>query len=362
MRMDERGMRRRLAAVAREIKKLGLDGGLFTSAANVTYLTGFLGEDSWALVIGRKVWLLTDSRYTEQAEDECVGCRIVERGKSTLEEAAGKILARHKSVEVFGVENTTSLAQYDLIRKKVKTRSRKMKEIVRDIRSVKEPGEIANIRKANNIGDKAIEQALKHLKAGMTEAELAGMLELEMRRFGGAAAFETIVCYGPNGSRNHHLPGTRKLRKSDTILVDFGVRYRGYCSDKTRCYAVGKVSSKFRKAYDTVARTQAAAIGAISAGARIKDVDAAARKVVKESGFPMFGHGLGHGIGLEVHEQPFLNAKAKGKLSANQVVTVEPGIYIPGKFGIRIEDDVLVTEKGCKIIDRGKKPPELLVI
>jgi Xaa-Pro aminopeptidase len=360
--MDEKGMRKRVAAVAREIKKLGLDGGLFTSSANVTYLTGFLGKDSWALVVGRKAWLLTDSRYTEQADDECVACRIVERGKSTLEEAVAKILARHRSVELFGVENTTSLAQYGSIRKKVKSRARKMKDVVRDIRSIKEPGEIANIRKANSIGDKAIERALKHLKAGMTESEFAGILELEMRRFGGTAAFETIVCYGPNGSRNHHLPGARRLRKNDTVLVDFGVRYRGYRSDKTRCYAIGKVSSKFRKAYDAVAMAQAAAIGAISAGARIKDVDAAARKIVKESGFPMFGHGLGHGIGLEVHELPFLGAKAKGKLSANQVVTVEPGIYIPGKFGIRIEDDVLVTEKGCRVIGRGKKPPELLVI
>jgi len=360
--MDEKGMRERVGAVAREIKKLGLDGALFTSPANVTYLTGFLGEDSWALVIGRKVWLLTDSRYTEQAEDECVGCRIVERGKSTLEGAVAKILARHKSVEVFGVENTTSLAHYDSIRKKVKARARKMKGVVRDIRSIKEPGEIANIRKANRIGNKAIEQALRHLKAGMAEAEFAGILELEMRRFGGAAAFETIVCFGPNGSRNHHLPGTRKLRKNDTVLVDFGVRYRGYRSDKTRCYAVGKVGSKFRKAYDSVARAQSAAIDAISANARIKDVNAAARKVVRESGFPMFGHGLGHGIGLEVHEPPFLGAQVKGKLSANQVVTVEPGIYIPGKFGVRIEDDVLVTEKGCRIIGRGKKPPELLVI
>jgi len=360
--MGEKEMRKRVAAVARGISKRGLDGGVFTSAANVTYLTGFLGEDSWALVIGRKVWLLTDSRYTEQAEDECVGCRIVERGKSTLEAAAAKILARHNSVAVFGVENTTSLARYDSIRKKVKAKARKMKEIVRDIRSIKEPGEIANIRKANSIGDKAIEQALKHLKVSITEAEFAGILELEMRRFGGGAAFETIVCYGPNGSRNHHLPGARRLRKNDTVLVDFGVRYRGYCSDKTRCYAVGKVSGKFRKAYDTVARAQAAAIDAISAGARIKDVDAAARKVIKESGFPVFGHGLGHGIGLEVHELPFLGAQLKGRLGANQVVTVEPGIYIPGKFGIRIEDDVLVTEKGCKIIGRRKKSPELLII
>ncbi len=359
--MDEKMMKKRIAAVAGKLKDRHLDGAVITDRANVSFLTGFLGDDSWALVLGRRTWLLTDSRYTEQAQGECVGCKIIER-KDSLEKELAKITGRFKSVKILGIENTTSLALFDTIRKNLKTKLKKMPSLVSKIRAIKEPGEISNLRKANNIADNALEQALKHLRIGMTEAALAGILELQMRRLGALAAFETIVCFGANASCPHHIPGKRKLRANDTILIDFGAKYKGYNSDKTRCYTVGKVSSRFRKAYDVVARAQAAAIDLIADGSRAKDVDAAARKIIEESGLPVFDHGLGHGIGLEIHEEPVLNQKSKDKLTAGQVITVEPGIYIPGKFGIRIEDNILVTDTGCKIISRTKTPPPLLTI
>ncbi len=359
--MDEKMMKKRIAAVAGKLKGRHLDGAVITDRANVRFLTGFLGDDSWALVLGRRTWLLTDSRYTEQAQGECVGCKIIER-KDSLEKELAKITGRFKSVKILGIENTTSLALFDAIRKNLKTKLKKMPSLVRKIRAIKEPGEISNLRKANSIADKALERALKRLRVGMPEAELAGIIELEIRKFAALTAFETIVCFGSNGSRNHHTPGKRKLRANDTILIDFGASYKGYHSDKTRCYTVGKVSSRFRKAYDAVARAQAAAIDLIADGARVKDVDAAARKIIEESGFPVFSHGLGHGIGLEIHEEHVLNQKSKDKLIAGQVITVEPGIYIPGKFGIRIEDNILVTDTGCKIISRTKAPPPLLTI
>ena len=359
--MDEKTIKRRVATAARKLKEQHLDGALITDRANVSYLTGFLGDDSFALIIGRRVWLLTDSRYTEQAQDECVGCKIIER-KEPLEKELAKITALSKSVMVLGIENTTSLALFDTIRKNIKTKLKKIPGFVRKIRAIKEPGEIASLRKANNIADRALAQALKHIRVGIPEAELAGIIELEMRKLGALAAFETIVCFGANASRPHHIPGKRKLRKNDTILIDFGANYKGYNSDKTRCFAVGKTSREFKRAYDAVALSQKAAIELIADGVRCRDVDAAARKTIEESGFPVFGHGLGHGIGLEAHEQPALYQKSKDKLTADQVITVEPGIYIPGKFGIRIEDNILVTDTGCKIISRTKASPPLLTL
>jgi Xaa-Pro aminopeptidase len=351
--MDKNTMKKRISTVAGKLKEQHLDGALITDRANVSYLTGFLGDDSFALIIGRRVWLLTDSRYTEQAQGECVGCKIIER-KDSLPKEVAKIVDRFKSARILGIENTTSLMLFDTIRKNIKPKLKKTPSFVRKVRAIKEPGEIAILRKANNIADRALAQALKRIRVGIPEAELAGIIELEMRKLGALAAFETIVCFGANASRPHHSPGKRKLRKNDTILIDFGANYKGYNSDKTRCFAVGKTRPEFKRAYNAVALSQKAAIELITDGVRCRDVDATARKIIEESGFPVFGHGLGHGIGLEAHEQPALYQKSKGKLKAGQVITIEPGIYIPGQFGVRIEDDILVTKAGSQIISRTK--------
>jgi len=359
--MDGKTAKKRTAALVGRLKKRGLVGAVITERANVTYLTGFFGDDSWALIIGRRAWLLTDSRYIEQAHAESVGCKIVQRKGSLVADVA-KIVSRFKSAGALGIENTTSVAVFDKIRKKAGARFKKTGNLVKQLRAIKEAGEVTAIRKASSIADGALDQALKRLKVGMTESELAGRIEFEIRKSGAVAAFETIVCFGANGSRPHHIPGKRRLRKNDTILIDFGAKYKGYNSDKTRCFGVGKVKGEFQKAYEAVALAQKTAIDQICEGVKARDIDAAARKVIKDSGFGVFGHGLGHGLGLEVHELPVLYPKSKEKLLAGQVVTVEPGIYIPGKFGIRIEDDVLVTKTGPKILTRTKTSPGLGIL
>jgi Xaa-Pro aminopeptidase len=361
LKMDSKTAKKRTAAVAAELKKRSLDGAVITDRPNVTFLTGFLGDDSWVLIIGRSCWLLTDSRYTEQAEAECAGCRIVQR-KDSLQTEVAKIVARFKSAKVLGIEEATSVAVFDRIKNKAKARFKKTPNLVKQLRAIKESAEVAAIKKTSRIADKALKGALKQLKTGMTEAELAGVIELEMRKLGATAAFETIVCFGANASRPHHIPQKRRLRKNDTILIDFGAKIKGYNSDKTRCFGVGKVKRDFQKAYNAVALAQQTTIDLIAEGVRCRDVDAAARKIIKDSGFAVFGHGLGHGLGLEVHELPVLFGKSKDKLKAGQVVTIEPGIYIPGKFGIRIEDDVLVTKTGCKILTRTKTSPPLVIL
>jgi Xaa-Pro aminopeptidase len=267
-----------------------------------------------------------------------------------LARAVAKLVKKLKSVRTVTVENSTALADFEAVKKSVKARLKSVANIIEYVRSSKDSSEIAAIRAAARIAAQALKQTRRYRKAGITENELAGMLDFQIRKMGATNSFDTIVAFGPNASRPHHQPGKRKLKQKDTVLIDFGVKYKGYCSDITRCFAVGRPATFYKKAYDVVQQAQAAAIKMIKAGVKMNRVDAAAREVIGSSDLPVYGHGTGHGLGLEIHELPFLKAESKGKLKAGQVVTIEPGIYIPGKLGVRIEDDVLVTNTGYRIL------------
>lgn len=342
---------KRIKSIRRELNKKKIDCLIVTKPANVSYTTGFMGDDTWAVITRRAVYLLTDSRYTEQAQKECIGCGIIKR-KDSIATAAAKLLKKLQSVRVVAVEKSTSVAAFGALKKHVKHRLRTTAGIVEAQRESKDDREIDAIKAAASIAARALKQIRRYVKAGVTESELAGRLDFEIRRLGARNSFETIVAFGPNASRPHHQPGKRRLRKRDTVLIDFGARYKGYCSDITRSFAVGEPTRFFARAYDAVERAQAAAIRLIKAGTKLQEVDAAARDVISKFDLPVYEHGTGHGFGLEIHELPFLKAGAKGKLKASEVLTVEPGIYLPGKLGVRIEDDVLVTEDGCKILTR----------
>ncbi len=342
-------MRRRLAAIRRRLRKIQLRRLVVTKPANVSYLTGFTGDDSWAVIGQRGVCLVMDSRYSEQAEKECVGCKIVER-RGALSKATAKVLGTGRGAQAVGVEKSTSVRDFEGLKKSAKVKLRSVEGVIESIRSVKSKWEISAIRGAVRISGKALECCIRNLRAGMSENRVAGLLEFEIRKLGGQRSFETIVAFGAHGSRPHHRTGQRRLKANDRILIDFGVRYKGYCCDLTRCFAVGKVSDFYRKVYRAVEEAQAAAISRIRAGAEIAAVDGAAREVIRGYGLPAYGHGTGHGLGLEVHELPVVSRRAKGKLEAGQVVTVEPGVYIPGRCGVRIEDDVLVTEGGAVVL------------
>jgi Xaa-Pro aminopeptidase len=267
-----------------------------------------------------------------------------------MAEAAAKLLKKIKSVRTVAVEKSTSVADFEALRKHMKLRLKTVADIIESIRINKDNSEIAAIRAAVRIAAQALEQTLDYIKPGVSESELAGRLDFEIRKSGATNSFETIVAFGPNASRPHHQPSKRKLKKTDTVLIDFGARYKGYCCDITRSFAVGKPTRLFERAYEAVEQAQAAAIKRIKAGAEIQEVDAAARNVIRKYDLPVYGHGTGHGLGLEIHESPFLKADGKGSLKAGEVLTIEPGVYLPGKLGVRIEDDVLVTETGCEIL------------
>ena len=340
---------KRIKSIRRELNKKKIDCLVITKPENVSYTTGFMGDDSWAVITKRAVYLVTDSRYTEQAQKECVGCGLVKR-KDSLAAAVAKLLKRSKSVRTVAVEKSTSVAAFGALKKHVKLRLKTIAGIVEAQRECKDSKEINTIKKAASISSRALKQIRRYVKAGVTESELAGRLDFEIRKLGARNSFETIVAFGPNASRPHHQPSERKLRKTDTVLIDFGARYKGYCSDITRSFAVGEPTRLFEKAYNAVEQAQAAAIQLIKAGVKIQDVDAAARDAIRKYDLPVYEHGTGHGFGLEIHELPFLKADGKGRLKAGTVITIEPGVYLPGKLGVRIEDDVLVTESGCKIL------------
>ena len=342
---------KRTKAIRQQLNRKKINCLIVTKPANVTYTTGFLGDDSWAVITKGAVYLVTDSRYTEQAQNECPSCRIVER-TGPMAEAVAKLLKKRKSVQTAGVEKSTSLDDFGQLRKNVKTRLKTVANVIETQRSSKDSSEIAAIKTAASIATKALKRTLRYVKPGTTENELAGMLDFQIRKLGATNSFDTIVAFGPNASRPHHQPSKKKLKKKDTILIDFGAKYNGYCSDITRCFAVGRPTAFYKKAYDTVQQAQAAAIKMAKARVEIVKVDAAAREAIRKNDLPVYGHGTGHGFGLEIHELPFLKADGKGKLEAGQVITIEPGIYIPGKLGVRIEDDVLVTETGSKILTR----------
>jgi len=344
-------IKRRTKAIRRLLNEEKTDCLIVTKPANVTYLTYFSGDDSWAVITPRAVYLLTDSRYIEQAQKQCLSCKII-LSAGPLPQTAARLVKKLTSVTAVAVEKSISLAGFEVLKKSVKTRLKSAANIIESVRSVKGAGEVAAISTACRIASAAFRQTLQYIKPGITENELAGLLDFEIRKSGTVNSFTTIVAFGPNASRPHHQPGTGKLKKNDTVLIDFGVRYKNYCCDLTRSFAVGSTSIFYKKVYDTVHQAQAAAIKMAKAGVEIRKVDAAARKAIAKCDLPVYGHGTGHGLGLEVHEEPIVSAKSKGKLQAGQVLTIEPGVYIPGRLGVRIEDDILVKETGCKVLHR----------
>lgn len=349
--MNRQVIAKRTTNIRRQLNRRRISCLITTRPANVTYSTGFMGEDSWAALTPRRTYLLTDSRYTEQAKKECPSAAIVER-KGSMAQAVAGLVGGLKSVRTVTVEKSISLADFERLQAKLKRKPKSADGIIEAIRSPKQASEIAAIKASGAISAKALQQTLPYIKGGITEIELAGLLDLAIRRAGATNSFDTIVAFGPNASRPHHQPGKRKLKQNDTVLIDFGAKYKGYCSDITRCFAIGKPTAFFRKVYNAAEQAQKAAIKAVGPGVKLTTVDSAAREAIRAADLPVYGHGTGHGLGLEIHEEPFLKPDTKDTLKVGQVITIEPGIYIPGKIGVRIEDDILVTDTGRRILTR----------
>lgn len=347
--MNKETIGKRVRAARRVLKRKKIRCFLTTNQANVTYVTGFLGHDSWAVILPNNVYLLTDSRYFEQAQKECPSCKIILR-KETLHDTFAELLNKYKAVRSVAVEDSILLKDYNELQKKAKVRFRMVSRIVEPSRSIKDKFELAAIKKAIQITAKALKETLRNLRVGISENEAAGMLDYNFRKLGARNGFDTILAFGANASRCHHQPGPTKLKNNDTVLIDFGAEYNHYRCDLTRCFLVGKPNPYFEKVYNVVKEAQTAAIKLIRPGMSNKEPERAARGVIRKRSLPPYQHGSGHGFGLVIHEDPFLSIRSKDRLEEGMILTIEPGIYIPGKIGVRIEDNVLVTKNGCKIL------------
>ena len=341
---------RRRSSLQRKIPRWGADGILFTDICNIRYLSGFTGSEG-LLITGRdETRLLVDGRYTAQARTEVCGIPVCEFADKLegIEQAAAKM-----GLQKIGFDPLhMNVSDYDrLIRRLKNVKLIPLGEEARMLRARKDAAEIFLMKKAAEIAAKAVRGLACALRPGWTEREAALYLET-LARQGGAdqVAFETIVASGENGAFPHARPTNRKIRRGDFVVVDFGVRCQGYCSDETCTFAIGELTRGQKNAYRAVKRAHDEAIAAIRAGAAAAQIDALARRTLGKKYSRYFVHGTGHGVGLEVHEAPRLAPTSRDILQSGMVVTVEPGLYYPGLWGIRIEDTVVVKKNGCEIL------------
>jgi Xaa-Pro aminopeptidase len=332
-----------------------LDRFLVTDLTNVRYLTGFTGTNG-AVVCGPGVRVfLTDFRYTERAAEEVSEWEVVTVTGDWLggiaERLEGKVGFEddHLSVRIFSKLEEKLPAGAEAVA---------AGGAVEGLRRVKDSDELAVIAEAAKLADAALKQTVEAGLVGKTEREVADLFEAKVRGFGGTLSFDTIVAGGPNGAQPHAEPGERVIGRDELVVFDMGAKLDGYCSDGTRTYATGDVGDEGREVYETTLAAQLAALEAIRPGENGEDIDKVARKVIGDAGYgEHFGHGLGHGVGLDIHEGPRLSLRSDDLLATNEVVTVEPGIYLAGKLGVRIEDLVVITDDG--ILNLSSLPKEL---
>ena len=332
-----------------------LDALLITQPANWYYLTGFTGE-SGALLCGLKATtLITDGRFTVQAANETTGVKI-HLQKGSLSESTGQFLKESRGKTIGYDPTQLTVEQFNGVRKATGAKWEwvSVPGLVESLRQRKEPAELVQMRKAAILAGEVVESVLPLLKPGVREIEIAAEIEYHMRKLGASGpAFESIVAFGARGALPHAQPTSKRLRKNELVVLDLGVILGHYCSDITRTVFVGKASARIRGWYKAVLEAQTAAIAAIQNGAACGDVDAAARQVL--TGYQLdryFVHSTGHGLGLEVHEAPRVARGQKQRLEPGNVITIEPGVYVEGVGGIRIEDDVAVHTDRTEILTR----------
>ncbi len=346
----------RIERLRERLKKESVDALFLSSPSNRRYLTGFTGSTGVVVVSQETVYMITDFRYFDQVSAESPHVELV-KSKNLLEDFVTLIKERKELRRIaFEAEHLT-VNTYRAIEEKLPQHAlTPAVGWVEDLRTVKEPSEIAAIERAVAVADRAFTYILDRLK-GRTEREIALDLEFFMRNEGAERlAFQSIVASGPNGALPHAVPTDRVVAEGDFVTLDFGCVVDGYCSDMTRTVAVGKADDRQREIYDLVLEAQEAGVKAVRAGLTGKEVDAAARSIIEARGHgDHFGHGLGHGVGLDIHEAPRLAPKVESVLEPAMVTSVEPGIYLSGWGGVRIEDLVVVTQEGRRVLTQSPK-------
>ncbi len=349
-------MNNRLILLQKFLSKNNLDAVIVKKLENVYYFSGFTGTTGMLLITKKGEYLLTDFRYIEQANGEAANYKVINCVKNVYT-AIIEILEQDQSLNVgFEGEYFTYNDYFKLnkLKKNLKYKNINLDEL----RSIKDEEEIAHLRKAVNIADRAFEHILSYIKPGRSEIEVAVELEIFMRRLGSQKnAFSTIVASGIRGALPHGVATEKIINEGELVTLDFGAVYKGYHSDITRTICVGPVEEKQQQLYDFVLQAQLLGVKTLKPGVSGQFVDEVVRRYIMNGGYgQFFGHGLGHGVGLEIHEFPRLSpASMCDSLKPMMVVTVEPGVYLPGWGGIRIEDTVMVTTEGCEVLTKSSK-------
>lgn len=354
----------RLKKLLEKLKIENLETLLVSNEKNVSYISGFTGDSSILLVSEKGKYLITDFRYIEQAEVECPEFEIIKYDRSLgfREQLVNKLVQNIGVQRMCFEQDEVNFTGYEYMVEHIDVELIPTKEIVEDLRYIKDAEEIECTKKAAQIADQAFSKILDFIKPGLTEKEVATELEYYMKKAGAdGIAFETILLSGVKTSLPHGKPSDKKIEEGDFITLDFGALYNGYRSDMTRTIVVGKINQEQEKIYNIVKEAQEKALNSIRAGVMGSATDKIARDIIGNEGYrDNFGHGLGHGVGLVIHEEPFMGPTCTRELKENCVVTVEPGIYIPNWGGVRIEDTVVVTKDGCEILTKSSK--ELIIL
>jgi Xaa-Pro aminopeptidase len=349
---------KRRRALLAELTSRKLDCLLVTHPANWYYLTGFTGESGALLVTQDAATLVTDGRFTVQAKEEIAGVKI-ELQQGGLFATVGACLRKSGCRRIGYDANQLTVTQWKALRKALGSKARGIEStgLVEGLRRRKDAQELAVMRKAAILAGQVLEGVLKLVRPGVRESELGAEIEYQMKKRGASgASFETIVASGPRGALPHARPTAKKLRKNELVVLDLGAILGHYCSDMTRTVHVGRASKRVREWYRSVQEAQEAAVAAAQAGVTCGEVDAAAREVLKKNGLEQyFVHSTGHGLGLEVHEEPRVARGQAVRLEAGNVITIEPGVYVEGVGGIRIEDDVAVQAGRNEVLTRVKR-------
>ncbi len=330
------------------LKKLDVPGLIVVSLENIRYLTGFTGDAALLYVSRDGSFLITDYRFHGLVEEEVKDVEVVLTRKRYIEE----VKKRLKGKEVGFESHRVSYKTYEEWKKLLKVELVPVDSPVEKLRVIKDKEEIELIRKACEIGDRVFQEILDYIKPGVSEKDIAIELEYRMRKLGGeGVSFPPIVASGPNSAIPHARATDKKIKEGELLILDFGTFYKGYASDMTRTVAIGKIDDEKRKIYEVVREAQKKAREEAKPGIKIKELDRIAREYIDDAGYGRyFTHSLGHGVGLCVHEDPHVSLKSKGKLKEGMVITIEPGIYLPGNAGVRIEDTVAITKDGVDIL------------
>lgn len=351
-----------LKQIAARLPEYGLDAMLLTSGPGEFYAVGFHGEGTVLVTAGECLYC-TDSRYIEAAEAQVTGARVVQTGRGRSCRSLVREAVEAQGLRRVGFEDgTMPVAAWRVWEEALPAELMPAQKLLDTLRAAKDPEEQACMVRAQEITDQAFAEICRFLRPGLTELEIAARLQYELLRLGGERmSFDPIVASGPNSSIPHAVPGPRRVEKGDFITLDFGCVWGGYCSDMTRTVALGEPTEEMRRVYQVVLEAQRAGLAAARAGISGRELDAAARQVIQAAGYGnCFGHSYGHSLGLEIHESPNASPGEETLLPVGAVLSAEPGVYLPGNFGVRIEDVTILTAEGC--VDITKSPKELTIL